>query len=161
MPRFTPDKDARATTRIFERGEYELEITRATPFAGTNREGRENAGVIYAFQMAGKVKADGKLDSEFAEEDVAPLYAYCHTDGAWRMSKRFLIAASGYSGENAEDEWNEQYDVDDVTVDVEGEEASAGAAWTDVVGNRVRATLDKGEYEGSPRQDFKNFLPLP
>jgi hypothetical protein len=161
MPRFEPDKDARITARIFETGQYEIEITGSKPFGYTKENGDDVAGVDFYSKMCGKVKNNGKLDAEFAGEDVSRNRLYVHTPGAWRMMKAWLVAAAGFAAVD-EAEWNQVYDADDVTVDFEGEEeATAGKAYADVVGNRLRVTLDKSEWEGREQQNFRAPQPLP
>lgn len=161
MPRFEPDKDARVTARIFENGPYELEIKGHKPFSYVRDEdGKEIAGVDFYSVMCGKVKANGKLDSEFAGEDVSRNRLYVHTPGAWKMMKLWLLAASGFIPED-ETEWAAGYEPDDLVVNDEGEEITCGKAYADVVGNRLRVTLSPGEHGGRAQQNFGFAAPLP
>jgi hypothetical protein len=161
MPRFAPDMEGtRATTRIFERGEYEIELKKPTGRVYVKDDGTEVANITYFATMIGKIKADGKLDDEFEGEDVSPIRMYAHTEGAFRMTKQFLMAAYGYNRDE-EDVFNKEVGKEkDWTLDGEEDETIIGSGYSDVAGNRVRVTLDKEKYEGREQQDFRAFFPV-
>lgn len=164
MPRFAPDPDeARATTRIFDRGEYELIVGKPYPFAYTREsDGKDIGGVRYALKMVGKVNAKGKLDNEFEDEPVSPIRFYIHSTGAVSMFKRFAMAALGYDANPATEE---QFDLEvwhgaDLSVEGEGDEVSGGSFFETLTGQRVRMTLDKRIWEDQPQQDHRNAVPI-
>ncbi len=164
MPRFTPDpSEVRATTRIFERGEYEIAIGEAYPFAYTREsDGKDIGGVRYALKMIGKVNSKGKLDGEFEGEAVTPIRFYIHTTGAISMLKRFAMAALGYDANPATEEtfnadvWNDA----DLSVEGEGDEVAGGSFFGSLSGQRVRMTLDQRIYEDQAQQDHRNPVPI-
>lgn len=156
-PRFEPDlSKARASTRIFDRGEYEVQVTGLGPveFGGENyiysseRESGvvEVAGVRVELEMVGEIQADSSLDREFEGEDVAPARFYVHTEGAWPFAKRFLMAAAGFSREE-EDEFDEEWVPDNpIFIDGDVDEPDTqelGPGWESIVGQNVQVTLDK------------------
>lgn len=166
-PRFSPDlTKARASIRIFDRGDYELAITGVKPISYTKDDGKEVAGGRILFEMVGRRRADGTLDREFEGETVTPLRLYVHTEDAWGMTKRFFMAALGYKLDDEgkfDEEWASQADI---SVDGEGDEAILGKSWEEVVGQHVISTLTKRWYEpedGSEKreqQDLGSFLPV-
>ena len=167
MPRFTPNmNDVRATTPVYERGEYELEIAGVKGFYNAKEDGNDNFGVTVRFKMVGRVNRDGSVDDGLAGEDVAPMRAWLHSKGAAKMTKGFLMSAFGY-GRNDEDAFNEEigashgFDIVPEDDDEPGEgEVGVENGWDAVVGNRVRCTLDKEEYEGNEQQRHKSFNPV-
>lgn len=161
MPRFTPDTNVRATTRVFDRGDYRLAIERHTPIIREKDDGSIAAGVLYGIKMVGKLDAKGKVTDEHAGEDVTPFTCWMHSSGAQSFTKRFLMAALGYKKED-EDKFDKDYwsnPKKDFTIDGTPEDASAGAAWEEAVGNQFVATLDKRIWNNQEQQDFASFMP--
>ena len=159
MPRIEVVMDEhRATTRIFERGEYELSVERAIPFAREKEEGGVSCGIMYGLKIVGQI-VDGELDETFTGEDVRPFSYYLHSDGGIRMGKSFMIAALGFDDE---DLFNEEYgsDPDQFLFDGEPEEEiTAGPGWDLPVGKHVKVTLTQRIYQDEPTQEFRNWLP--
>jgi len=168
MPRFTTDpREARVTARIFDKGDYELKVRNVSPFVRTKRDDpdKTSAGVLVFTEMCGAVDSTGELTEENVGESLQPIRCYVHTPGAFRMSKRFLIAAKGFPGTpDGEDEFDEEHaDPELFMVDGEADEDDTwecGQGWKDLVGCRIRAALDKGMFEGNEQQDFRSFLPI-
>lgn len=166
-PRFAPDlSKVRAGIRIFERGDYEVAI----PEGGVKGmcylkevEGGKDyyvSGVRVLLEMVGKLKNDGQLDREFADETVTPARLYVHTEDAWGITKRFIMAALGYG---LKDE--ERFDKDwtpnaDLSIDGEGDEVALGSSWKELEGQHFVVTLDKETYEGREQQRHNNVLPV-
>lgn len=167
-PRFEPDMSkARASTRIFERGEYEVKV--GEPQAMLYRKDNDDvvAGVRYPLTMVGRITADGNIEEEgdwgSEGEDVSPTRLYVHTEAAWPMAKRFVMAAMGYSLEE-EDEFDEEFVSEhdfaiDGDPDAEDETPELGSAWKQVEGQRVWITLDTDQYQG--RQTQTHNAPQP
>lgn len=175
-PRFEPDlTKTRASTRIFDRGEYELEITGLRPvqFGGDNyiytreSDGEVVAGVATTFKMVGRVQPDGSLDREFEGEDVSSDRHYIHTEGSYPFTKRFLMAAAGFSREE-EDAFDEEWASDNpIFIDGEPDDPDSqelGPGWEAIVGLHVVASLDQrmSEEEGDDRvfQEFRSYQPV-
>jgi hypothetical protein len=160
-PRFEPDLGAvRATTRIFDSGEYVLKIGDAYPISYTReKDGAEIGGARYALEMVGRIQADGSLDDAHAGESVTANRVYIHSEGALSMAKRFLMAAFGYS-RNDEESFNEEVlSSGDFSISGEGDEAELGSSWAQCSGNLVRVSLDKDTYEGEEQQAFRGWSP--
>jgi hypothetical protein len=162
MPRFEPDlTKARANIRIFDRGDYELKITKAEPFINENEEtGKVSAGCRFNVEMVGKLDKDGNVTDEFTGETVSQHRVYVHTEGGWGMAKQFILATLGYSRDEEDKADKEYFANADLSVDEDDEgNATGGNSWEDVVGKHVRATLDKRLYQGNEQQDFKGWYP--
>jgi hypothetical protein len=164
MPRFEPDaSEVRATTRIFDRGEYELAVGDPYGFAYTReKDGKDIGGVRYALKMVGKVDSKGKLNGEFEGEPVTPIRFYVHSAGAISMLKRFAMATLGYAQNPASEEKfdKEVWKDVDLSVEGEGDEVSIGSFFETLTGQRVRITLDKRIWEDQPQQDHRNPVPI-
>lgn len=161
-PRFTPDlAKTKAGMRVFERGDYELVVSGVKPLAYTREsDGKEIAGCQVNLQMGGLVQNDGSLDTTDKDENVTPLRLYVHTEDAWPITKRFVMACLGYTLEQ-EDEFNADLAATvDLSVDGEGESAVLGGGWKRLVGTRFLCTLNKEKYEGRDQQRHEGFLPI-
>lgn len=169
MPKWEPDfESVRATTRIFDRGEYELVIARVTGFAYDRDDGKHVVGVRLTPRVVGKINSKGKLTDDFAGEETFPIKLYLHNEGARRMTKRILMALCGFSS-NEEDAFNQYYKKADFSIEEEetedGYAVIPGAGWRALEGKHVRVTLDKDLYEpdgGEPveQQTFSNWTPV-
>lgn len=168
MPRFDVDpKEVRATTRVFDRGEYELKIGKPTGFFYLHREDEhEIAGVQVPFTMAGRIDGKGKVVPEFEGEAVFPTRFYLHVETALPFLKRFAMAALGYD-RNSEDTFNNDYwDEADLALDVgeaDGEQTlSIGAFYSELEGQRIIANLDKGLSQDEERevQEYGQWAPV-
>lgn len=159
-PRFEPDLGAvRATTRIFEPGEYVVKIGTPYPMAYTKDDGTEIGGARYSLEMVGRIGPDGSLDDANEGESVTNVRCYVHTEGALSMAKRFLMAAFGYS-RNDEEAFNEEVlGSGDFGVAGEGDDAELGESWAQCSGNLVRVSLDTELYEGEEQQNFRGWSP--
>lgn len=172
-PRFEPDLDKhRATTRVFERGEYIVELGEPQGVLYEKRDEDTGelistvAGVRYPLEMVGRLTPDDEIEEEGdwgeAGEDVAPFTCYVHTEGAMPFTKRFLMAAAGYT-EEEEDDFNEGWFPNhDLTIDGDPEsdaDPDIGEGWESVEGAHVQVTLDKDEYEGREQQTHSRFMP--
>ena len=159
MPRIAVVMDEhRATTRVFERGEYELSVERSTPFLREKDDGSENFGIMYGLKIVGQV-VDGELDETYAGEDVRPLNCFLHTDGSIRMMKRFMMAVLGY---DEEEEYDKDFggDEEQFLFDAEKDQKiEVGSGWALPVGKHVKVTLDKEIYQDEEQQRFKNWTP--
>lgn len=164
MPRFTPDlTKARANVRIFDRGDYEIKVTKATPFINEGEDDKGNAktsaGCYYSLEMVGKLDESGNPTEEFRGEFMFPQKCYVHTDKAWGMTKQFLMAALGYARDE-EDKFDAEWaSKADLSLDGDADEVVAGKSWEDPVGKHVRVTLDKRLYQGNEQQDFRGWTP--
>jgi len=165
MPRFTPDlSKVRASIRVFDRGDYQLKITKAEPFINEEKDdGKGNltqsAGCRYNVEMVGKLDASGNVTDEFQGETVTPVRLYVHYEGGWSMTKQFLMAVLGYSREE-EDKFDAEWAANaDLSLDGEPDEVEAGKSWEDPVGKVVNVTLDKRLYQGREQQDFRGWTP--
>lgn len=162
---------ARASTRIFDQGEYELKIGEPQPllYERDDDDGGTTvvAGVRYPLEMVGRITADGNIEEEGdwgeAGEDVTPARFYVHTDAAWPMAKRFVMAAMGFSLEE-EDEFDEVFVEEHsfaIDGDVDSEEpAELGSGWTEAEGQRVWMTLGQDVYKGRQQQTHENPMPV-
>ena len=177
MVRFEPDmEDIRATTRIFEQGDYELKVKRVRGFAYTReQDGVEIYGADVNFEMVGPLLSDGTLGDDFAGEDVSRLRTFWHTKGAMEMSKRNVMAIAGFSREEEEEfnAWVKDGNSFAIIGDDEDPEADVelGSGWQQLVGNRVHASLtvqlyqrkdDDGNPVGEPeeQQNFQSLRPV-
>ena len=167
VKRFQPDlTKARAGIRTFDRGEYEVEITDVRPIAYTKEatakeKEKDVAGGRVIMKMVGQVSANGKLNREFEGESIRPNRLYVHTDGAWGITKRFIMAALGYNLDN-----EDKFDADwaskaDISVEGEGDAAVLGKSWMDLKGQHLIVTLDKDTYKGREQQTIGSPLPMP
>lgn len=168
MPRFEPDMEkTRATTRIFENGEYEVEVGEPEGMLYVRDDGREIAGVRYPLTMVGRMTADGNIEEEGdwgeAGEDVAPVRLYVHSEKAWPIAKSHVMAFMGYTREE-EDVFNEEF-VSEHTWHVDGdpesdEEPELGSAWEACEGQHVIFPLEEGMYEGTKTQEHGRPMPV-
>ena len=169
MPRFSPDpKEVRATTRVFDRGEYELKVGKPTGlFYVRESDQKEIGGVQVPFTMAGRINGKGKVVPDHEGEAVFPNRFYLHSEAALPFLKRFAMAALGYD-RNSEDTFNSDYwDEADLTLDAgegdDGEQSlSIGAFYSELEGQRVIANLDKGMSQDEERevQEFGVWAPI-
>ena len=166
-PNFQPDfADVKAGFRTLDRGEYELALGQPKGFAYTKDDGTEVAGVRIPANVVGQVMADGSMDDKYEGDAVAPIRLYLHTEGAFRMTKQFLLAANGYdiSDEDTADseffsEADFSFEVDEET-DEERPNVDLGATWDALKGNRVRVTADIQMYNDRPSQNWQTWLPI-
>lgn len=167
MPRWNPDfAGARATIRVYERGDYEVKFGSPRPFVRENREGKVVSGVRYPLEMVGRIQADGSLDKEFEGEQVAPISLYIHNEDGWGIAKRILMAVLGYNiTPEAEDEFDNDVVAQGVDFGVDGdvdEEVTAGDGWKKLQGGRAIVSLSSQKPEGYDRvfQQHGNFVPV-
>ena len=166
-PNFTPDfADVKAGFRTLDRGEYELILGAPKGFAYTKDDGTEVAGVRFPANVAAQVMSDGSLDDKYEGDSVSPVRLYLHTEGAFRMTKQFLLAANGFEI-SQEDEADTEFFADadfsfevDEDSDEERPEVTLGAAWEALKGNRVRVTADIQMYNDKPSQNWQTWLPV-
>jgi hypothetical protein len=165
-PSFTPDfADVKAGFRTLDRGEYELILGQPKGFSYVKDDGTHVVGVRFPTNCAAQVMSDGSLDDKYEGDSVSPIRLYLHTEGAFRMTKQFLLAACGYSI-SEEDAADEEFFSDaDFSVDVDDEdeenhEVTLGAAWDGLKGNRVRVTADIQMYNDKPSQNWQTWLPV-
>lgn len=167
MPRFEPDfENTSVLTPIYKRGEYELEIKTIKPFgyhaeARDGKQERDVAGVTIFFKMVGPIDSKGKVGDAHRGDDVTPHKLYLHTEGSYKNTLLFLMAALGYAKKEEptfKAEWLAK-NKGEVWVDGQDEDVTCGTAYKQVEGRRVRASLDVREYQGEEQQDFKNFFP--
>ena len=170
MPRFSPDAcQVQATTPIYDKGDYIIEITNYAPFAysGDVRdnngkptgEKKDVYGCRYSAKLVGKFGKDGSFDDELNGEDVSSIRMYWHNDASRASTKRFFMAALGYD-RNSEAEFNEDFwnDTDfSIDCDDDYENVTAGESWQAPVSKLVRVSLDKEIYNGNEQQKFGYF----
>jgi hypothetical protein len=160
-PRFAPDlSGTKAGLTIYDRGEYEVKITGVKPISYEKDDGTPVAGGQVNLEMVGLVQNDGSLDRELEGESVAPVRLYVHTEKSWPITKRFFMAALGYSVDE-EEQFNEEVARElDISVEGDGDEAILGSGWERLVGKRLLVTLNKRIWQGREQQDHVNFMPL-
>lgn len=114
MAVFSPDfASVDASIPIYEKGRYRVKTTKRTPFIKEKRDGDGNvnvsAGVRYPLEMVGKFDEEGELITEdYAGRTVTPFSVWVHTEGGWKFSKSFLMAAAGYDVKNEEELANKE-----------------------------------------------------
>jgi hypothetical protein len=167
---FDPDLAAvAATTPVYKRGEYLLEITKSSPFAYPKDDEKTGesyivAGNRFQFEMVGQLGRDGEVDEsvEIAGQEVAPFSCFVHTRKAFSFTKRTLMAFMGFTKQQ-EDQANEEYfNSAELWINPgedEDDEVTGGAGWSAPVGNRVVASLDIEQWDGDDRQQFRAFRP--
>ncbi len=164
MTRFQPNlSKAHAGFPMLERGEYEFEITKATPFLRVKENGDESAGCRYGLRCTGKIIDDGSLDEshEAAGEQVSPISLWVHTPKAFGMTKQFILAALGYTIREEKQANEEYFDDADFSIDVDDDENTVGgASWEDLVGKSLRMTADIGEWNGNEQQEYRSYQPI-
>ena len=167
MPTFEPDfENVKATTRIFGKGEYELDLKTIIGFVQYKKDEPETItyGVTIFPKMVGKVDSRGQLTEEFAGEDVEPIKLWMHNDGSLKGTKRFLMAVAGFD-KKEEKEFNEWYKSQDFSVSADEaddgsfENVVIGEGWKSVAGKHIRANMDSRLYEpeGGESREQQNF----
>jgi len=164
MTRFQPDlAKTKAGMPIYERGEDEVKINAVKVIHYIKEEsGDEIAGAALTLEMVGLVQNDGSLDRALEGETVAPLRLYVHSEKAWPITKRAIMAALGYSLDD-EDKFNNDIAANlDVGVEPgEGDEdATLGSGWKRLVGQRMLMTLNKRTWQGREQQQHEGFMPI-
>lgn len=163
-PRFEPDlTKARASIRVFDADDYEVVVGEPTGMLyERDDDGVVVVGVRFPLEMVGRIKPDGSLDREFEGEQVSPARMYVHTDKAWPMTKRFVMAAAGFSLEEEDlfdEEWLSQYDPSIDGDPYSEEDPELGDAWTELEGQHVQVSLGKDLYEGRETQTHGGWQP--
>lgn len=164
-PVFTPDfGEVRATTRVFDRGTYVVELGKARPIGYEKDDGTVVVGARVPMTIVHQVLGDGSTDDTFAGEDVTPVRCYIHSKGALRMTKRMLMAFYGYD-RNSEEEFNNevlsQADFGVTPPEEEDDEATfTGEGWLAFAGNHVQVLLSTDTYEGEEQQQHGNWAPV-
>lgn len=176
MPIFDVDFSAvQANIPIHEKGQYQLKITRATPKIFAKKDdfgmptGEHSAGVEYGFELAGKFddETNELITEGYEGKQVESQIMWIHSEGALRMTKRFIMAASGFNPATQEEEFDAQLEPGAFGFEGEVEDDSdaiqLGSAWTSVVGNYVNARLSKtlNSRRNPPQeeQDIMGFTP--
>lgn len=184
-PIMEPDFDwssVRASTPIYEKGEYELTIKRlrGSAWNKTDDVTGEIIGVTQVIrltpEMVGHFNSQGELQTEkdgkeIAGEDCEDINLWLHSDGARKMSKRTMMAIAGYDSEDAEaetefDEFlkNSGLDLSVKTGDNEdgtGLVLEIGDGWEELlVGKNVRAFMDVELYNDQRQQDYQRLTPI-
>lgn len=175
MVRFTPDlKGTRAGFPIYESGDYEVKVTEVTPIGYMKEvEDKETGMTTHQpvvggranLEMVGRVLKDGTLDRTDEGEPVSPVRLYVHSEGAWSITKRFAMAALGYSLEDEED-FNEEVagDLDlgvEFDPDSDDEEAAVlGPGWARLTGKHLLVSLSKRKWQGVEQQDVAGYVPV-
>jgi len=168
MTRFAPDlKAAHAGMLILERGEYEFEVTKSTPFFYVKDDGTEVAGVRAAMEVAGRIMADGSLDTDadYIGENAAPMRLFVHTPKSFAMTKQCILAAMGYDVRDETQANEEYFDGADFSIDGDDDdpdnvEVIGGASWNDMVGKRLRMTADVNIWQGREQQQYRSYQPI-
>lgn len=164
MTRFQPDLGkTKAGMPVYERGEYEVKILGVKPiYYVKEEEGTEVAGASLSLEMVGRVQNDGTLDRELEGETVAPLRLYVHSEKAWPITKRAIMAALGYTLDDEDTFNNDLAATLDVGVEPgEGdEEATLGSGWSRLTGQRMLMTLNKRKWQGREQQQHEGFMPI-
>lgn len=171
MPRFTPDLDeTRATTRVFDPCEAEMKITGVQGVLYMKEEDGDEwpvAGVRCQYEHVGRIQDDGSLDTEHEGEDMAPDTHYIHSEGALPFTKRFLMAAYGFTREE-EEEFDDFLEERDFSLDGDpesDEDPEIGDGWKELEGLRVaadvdiRAVEDEETGEVTKYQDYTSYFP--
>ena len=166
-PNFQPDfADIKAGFRTLDRGEYELLLGAPKGFAYTKDDGTEVSGVRVPVNVVGQVMSDGSIDDKYEGDSVSPIRLYLHTEGAFRMTKQFLLAANGYEISDEDTADSEFFKGADFGFEVNEEsederpDVTLGAAWGLLKGNHVRVTADIQMYNDKPSQNWQTWLPI-
>lgn len=174
---WTPDfTGVHANTPIYPRGEYELEITNIRGSAYIRERDGATVKVVYLrpkmvgmYDSKGKLSPNGQDGSKIEGEDVEEIRFYLHSEGAMKMTKRQMMAILGYQRKE-EDKFNKWASSADLSFKVEETEdgnlsVTLGKGWQELVGKRVRASLDVELYEPDGRepeeqQQFASLQPV-
>ena len=103
MPIFAPDfTKVEAGFPVYEKGRYRVKVTKKTPLIEESKPDAEGntkikAGVRYALEMGGQYDREGNLDDTDAGKQVSSFTCWVHSDGGWKFSKPFLMAACGFA----------------------------------------------------------------
>lgn len=166
-PIMQPDfSDVKAGFRTLDRGEYQLVLGKPKGFYYVKDNGKEVGGVRVPVNVVGQIMADGSIDDQYEGDAVSPVRLYLHTEGAFRMTKQFLLAAAGYAIEDEDEADEEFFAVTDFSFDVDDEDdpenatVTLGDGWSGLEGNHVRVTADIDIYEGNPQQNWRSWLPV-
>ena len=102
-PLLTPDfTQVEAGFPVYEKGRYRVKVTKMTPFIRSSKPDADGnvttqVGVRYGLEMQGQFDREGNLDDDLQGKSVQPFTCWLHSEGGWKFSKPFLMAAAGYS----------------------------------------------------------------
>ena len=176
MPLFTPDfPNVDANIPVYDKGRYQLKITKRKPFARETRPDAQgnthiSAGVQYNLEMVGMYDREGNLQTDgLAGKTVSPFRGYLHTDKAWGMFKQMLLAGAGYQASEEPKANEEFFSKHDWTFDGEPgmaeENFTVGEGFDQILDRLVDVSLDKDvqkdEETGKIRenQEFSSWTP--
>lgn len=139
-----------ATILILPKDEYEFQITKIKPFERTARAGHQSYGLRCTLKVV-----NGPYDGRAVTTSL-----YMHSEGAQGMAKRFQMAAHGFTvKQDNEAKFNEAVAGSDWSFDPE--DGSIGAAWDDLVGKHLVASVDvEKDDNGNDQQTWAQWMPM-
>jgi hypothetical protein len=147
-----PSNKVTAGELILPKNEYLLKVGAPTIFSRIREE--DNAE-IYGARYPMTVVSDG----EFKGRSIRSLEMYAHTDGAVRMTKRFVMASLGYDPNSQSSEVEFNVEFPDFTVDPE--EQTLSECFNRCAGCVVVATVDVKENARRPGEMQNSFGWMP
>jgi len=176
MPVFTPDFGSVSMNMpMYEKGRYQIQVTKRTPFHKTGKEvdgvAKVSAGVRFALEMVGQFDDAGDLQTDDLKgKQVSSYTVWLHSEGGWQFGKPFMAAACGYR-RNQEAEANEFFQENEWDfageLDADAETFELGAGWDLPVGQLVDVNMS---VERSPNpadednpyenQEFGGWAPV-
>lgn len=134
--RYNPNlTTASAGILMLQKGDYELKISQPKTFKRQKVENGETKD-IYGVQYS--LTVENGDDQNVIGKNI-PLSLYMHSEAAFGINKRFVMAALGFALDD-EESFNEKYADADWGIDPDSGEL--GDIWTQVAGNRVACTAD-------------------
>ena len=167
-PIFEPDfTTVDANIPIFEKGRYQVKITKKTPFM---REAKHpdtgdvyvSSGVRYGLEMVGQYDEEGELETDKLKgKTVSPYSCYTRTEGGWKFCKPFLMAACGFARKEEDKANAELFQENSWIINGEvGQDADAfeevGGGWDLPLDKLVDVTLSKEVQEGKDGETYEN-----
>ena len=140
------------------KGDYEFAVSDGKPFKRERKEKDNSTTELFGVQY--NLVVTRSDEPEYMGKTI-PFQVYLHSDKAFGIVKRFVMACLGFPV-NEENEFNEKYKDADWSANPD---EPLGGIWKDVVGTKVAATADlvpqKGERarEGQLNQQF-NWRPI-
>ncbi len=167
-PIFAPDfTSVDANIPVFEKGRYQLQITKRTPFhreskADADGNVKTSAGVRFSLEMVGRYDDEGELETDGLKGKTVSQYTvWLHTEGGWQYGKPFLMASNGFNVRQDENKANEKL-FQKNEWEVSGELNAApetfevGGGWDSPVGKVVDVTLSVDRQESNTGEVYEN-----
>jgi hypothetical protein len=149
MGKFDFDPNAvQATIEVLPKDTYTFEIKSVKPFESdkTDNGGKHTWGIRFNMKVSGGDKNGATIIFN----------GFMHNEGSQNNTKRFLMAAYGYT---VEKEFNDAMESKDWNYDPDS--GTVGSAWSETVGKLVVGNLDvqmgTGDSAGKEFQNFKGW----